>query len=361
MGRPKKEQPNHAGGLYEVKITIGKTLDGKLQRKSFYSSISKDDARRQAEEWKIQREVANRTGISDGPGNRQNFGAWALQWLEAKRGTVKPYTYQNTYKVKLEKYILPYFGKADVSGVKQIDVQNFLNSYSYLSEDMLDTLRMILRSIFDAAIDNDLCYKNPAKNVKIKSTYQPSGRKVYTLEQADKLYEYAREKEIIDFMILLKTGIRRSELLALKWEDIDTKQRLIHIRAAVTPSVHETVEGPTKSLSGTRYIPISQELADILATHKGSGYVIEGSRPESFLSPTTYAKRFSRAMHEAAEALSIPELTPHELRHTFGTLLREMGADVYTIQKVMGHSDIGITAKIYVHNDLDVLRKSMGL
>ena len=47
------------------------------------------------------------------------------------------------------------------------------------------------------------------------------------------------------------------------------------------------------------------------------------------------------------------------MRHTFGTLLRENGTDIYTIQKVMGHSDISVTAAIYVHNDIDVLRREM--
>ena len=57
MPRPKKELPNHAGGLYEVKITTGKTIDGKLIRKSFYSSISKEDARRQADQWRVGAEM----------------------------------------------------------------------------------------------------------------------------------------------------------------------------------------------------------------------------------------------------------------------------------------------------------------
>ena len=52
--------------------------------------------------------------------------------------------------------------------------------------------------------------------------------------------------------------------------------------------------------------------------------------------------------------IGIPILTTHELRHTYGTLLRENGVDIYTIQKVMGHSDISVTADIYVHNDINV-------
>ena len=61
MPRPKKEKPNH-GSLYEVKITIGRTLEGKLIRKSFYSAISKADAKRQADAWRVEQQVAERTG-----------------------------------------------------------------------------------------------------------------------------------------------------------------------------------------------------------------------------------------------------------------------------------------------------------
>ena len=62
-----------------------------------------------------------------------------------------------------------------------------------------------------------------------------------------------------------------------------------------------------------------------------------------------------------SEETKLPELSPHELRHTYGTTLRENGVDISTIQKVMGHSDISVTAAIYVHNDLEVLRREMKL
>ena len=80
------------------------------------------------------------------------------------------------------------------------------------------------------------------------------------------------------------------------------------------------------------------------------------SKPQS---PSTFATNFKNYMESMATEISCPVLTPHELRHTFGTLLREDSVDIYTIQKVMGHSDISVTAAIYVHNDIDVLRKQM--
>lgn len=64
-------------------------------------------------------------------------------------------------------------------------------------------------------------------------------------------------------------------------------------------------------------------------------------------------------MEKASRELNIPKLTPHELRHTYGTLLLEKGVDIYTIQKVMGHSDVSVTADVYIHNNINVLRKQL--
>ena len=79
------------------------------------------------------------------------------------------------------------------------------------------------------------------------------------------------------------------------------------------------------------------------------------------MSPNTYDKYFSKFMNELVEKAGLPKLTPHELRHTYGTIKREEGIDLYTIQKVMGHADISVTASIYVHNDIEVLRKQLKL
>ena len=56
----------------------------------------------------------------------------------------------------------------------------------------------------------------------------------------------------------------------------------------------------------------------------------------------------------------VPELTAHELRHTYGTMLRRRGVDIYTIQKLLGHKDIKVTTETYVHNEIETLKKALG-
>ena len=81
MGRPKKEKPNHATGMYEVKVTVGHTFDGKPVRKSFYSSVSKAAAKAKAEEYKINQAVAEHTGETF-VGKEECFDTWAKKVLD---------------------------------------------------------------------------------------------------------------------------------------------------------------------------------------------------------------------------------------------------------------------------------------
>lgn len=366
MGRPKKEKPNHATGMYEVKVTIGRTFDGKPIRKSFYSSVSKAAAKAKAEEYKINQAVALKTGeiFSD---SKLLFKTWAIKWLETyKKGKVKDHTYEFTYEKNIEKYLIPYFGNARLIDIKQIDIQNYFNKVvnpktkGKLSISTLDKQRVILKSIFDTAIDNDICYKNPVKNIVFNNVLTKKKRPVYTMEQAKKLEEFAIAQGKYDVILLLNTGMRRSELLGLKWTDIDYENKFIHIQRAVTQTTGKIVIDKTKSEQSNRFIPINDKIIDILNIMKNNcEYVISGESSNIPATPHSYADKFERFMTKVNKELGIPKLTPHELRHTYGTLLREKGVDIYTIQKVMGHSNIATTADIYVHNDLNVLRKKL--
>lgn len=273
-----------------------------------------------------------------------------IKWL----GDVftKPFTYKN----KIDKYIVPYFGRANIKDIKQIDVQAFFNKHSNLLKSMQDKFKIILHSIFESAIDNDLCYKNPVKNIKITDGVKMN-KNTYTKSEVYEIVQKCIELKYTDILLLIKTGIRRSELLGLKWSDINLKHQYIRIERAVTPNAGSPVIDLPKSDKSIREIPIDDELTEYLTNNFASGYVTTNS--EKFITPSGYDKHYKTKMIPIITELNMKYLSPHELRHTYGTLLRENGADIYTIQKVMGHSDINITAQIYVHNDINVLRKNM--
>lgn len=366
MGRPKKEKPSRKDGLYEVKVTVGHRFDGSLIRKSFYSTVSKADAKAKAEKYKIEQAIYAQTGERISDATSMTFEKWALKWLETyKKGTVKDHTYNFTYRVNVEEYLIPYFKSAKLSNIKQIDIQTYFNTAKNkktgqpLAASTLDKQKMILKSLFDAAIDNDLCFKNPVKNIKYQLVAEPTAKRVYSREQADKVIEYSKQHGRYDIVIMLETGVRRSELIGLQWTDIDYEAKTIHIQRSVVQTIDQIVIDKPKTKTSDRIIPISAELADYIKQYQNDNvYVISEDKTEP-KSPSTFASQFERFMDKMSKEYDFPALTPHELRHTFGTLLREQGVDIYTIQKVMGHSDISVTAAIYVHNDLDVLREQM--
>ena len=365
MGRPKKEEPNRKDGRFEVKITVGKDFNGKVIQKSFYSNISKADAKAKAEQYKIDQAVRNVTGEAvEAPVT--TFSTWAIKWLETyKKGTVKEHTYLFTYKSNVEKYLIPFFGKAHLTDIMQIDIQRYFNTVKKengepMAKATLDMQRMILKSIFDAAIDNDLCYKNPVKNIKYQRVSKKTEKHVWTKEQAQIAEEYCRDCMRLDIVVYLNTGIRRSELLGLKWSDIDFENNIMHIQRAIVSTKGKIVIDKPKSQTSDRYIPFSESFAKYLKKFRSDNEYVLGI--DGYMSPNTYSsKYFPQFMKELSEMTGVPELSPHELRHTYGTLKREEGVDIYTIQRVMGHSDISVTASIYVHNDIEVLRKQLNL
>ena len=357
MPRPKKEKPNH-GDLYEVKITVGKTLDGKLIRKSFYSSISKADAKRQAEEWNVQKQVSEQTGEAFVTKN-STFADWARKWLITyKKPNVDEGTYNTTYLNPLEKHLIPYFGRADLRDIRPIDIQKFYAQKSDMSESTLDKFRMILNGIFESAIDNDICAKNPAKRIRVASKKEPKEKRVYTNEQIKLVEDHATFK-MPEIVILLETGLRMGELLGLKWEDVDLQQETISVNRSISIQKGGGVRIRPPKWKSYRTNPLSHKACALLAAIPRKGEYIFPSTNGGPQRPDTWRNRYMRNIRSIAKETDVPALTPHELRHTYGTKLLRDGADIYSIQKVMGHKDIKVTTEIYVKNELEPLRRAI--
>ena len=359
MPRKKKEAPNRADGLYEVKMTVGKKMDGSPIRKSFYSHVSKDDARRQGQKYIQDMQIANLTGNTFIEKD-VTFGQWATRWLETyKRGEVDENTYRFTYEHTVNNHLIPYFGGALITSIRPIDIKEFYATKANLSESGLSKIRMCLNMIFETAIDNDLCYKNPAKRVSYTSNAEKTVKHVYTDEQIELVESYAAPR-MPEVVLLLETGLRRGELLGLKWEDIDFGESIISVNRSIAVAKGGGTKTNPPKWKSYRTNPLSAKAIQTLKRlHREVGYVFPaaGGNPQD---PNNWSRKLKRFMRRLAEDHpEMPELTAHELRHTYGTRLRRAGVDIYTIQKIMGHKDIQMTSEIYVHNEIETLREAL--
>lgn len=391
MPRKKKEAPRRKDGLYEVKISIGKTPEGRLIRKSFYSNISKEDARRQAEKWKIQRAAAEIAG--EPLPDSITLSSWADEWLVTYiKGKVKDSTYQNNFEIPIRLHIKPHFGKRKISDIRSVDIQEFLNKKSNdYSLDVVRKMRQCLWRLFESAKENGYCRYNPVTdNVKATSKKKKADKAAYTPEQVDLIIEYAKNHRLgLSIIVMLLTGISRSELLGLRWEDV-TDDYTLHIRRGVTEAKNAStkkwevvVDEALKNEFRKRSIPIPKFLYDMIMerprviTLGGSKrnktpirkveteYIFYGAtgqvqRPSNW---TNWVyKPFMRDMiaHYAEHDIIIPELTPHELRHTAATVWANSGISLYMISKLGGWSDLKMLSKVYGHPDIDLMRKELG-
>ena len=221
----------------------------------------------------------------------------------------------------------------------------------------------MLNMIYDYAIVNRWADANPCNAVKLPSGLPKGRRDIPTDAELEKVragleYDFG----LFPFM-LLYTGLRRGELLALRWEDIDREKKLIRVERAVyfagnTPQIKEP-----KTEAGKRSVVLLDALRDALP-EPGEGYIFGGEKP---LTKTQVRKRWINWCRAAGLATGTTtrkegkngrtyesttweaDITPHQLRHAFATILFDAGIDVKDAQEILGHSSIQVTRDIYTH------------
>jgi integrase len=147
-------------------------------------------------------------------------------------------------------------------------------------------------------------------------------------------------------------GLRCSELCGLRWIDINFENGFLNVNQALTRELGVTYIDNTKSRTSTRRIPIPDDLLSKLSEAKGKTadeYVamVNGHH----MTPDHFNEHQMEAFYNALKIPKDERLTAHELRHTCGTLMYEDTKDIYYVSKFLGHSDIGITTKTYIHSN----------
>ena len=181
-------------------------------------------------------------------------------------------------------------------------------------------------------------------------TPQPDFRRL-TASEADRLIAWAQEDPWRTMVIIaLRTGLRYSELSALQWEDIDWEQEIITVKRSIV----EGVMSATKN-SRIRHVNMIREVREGLEKlRQPSGFIfLFHGKPVLY---KTARERLQRYCYEAG----VPIIAWHDLRHTFATHLSACGANIFAVQKLMGHSDIKMTQR-YTHLNTDELACAMRL
>lgn len=274
------------------------------------------------------------------------FKEYQAEWMHLyKKDKLRPTTYR-TYETLLRKNIIPYFGDKQLSEIKTTDIQLFYNSIDHLARSSIKQMSIILSQIFDSAIEDEYILKNPVKSTRLTYSNKKKTRKALSTAEWKSIIEQLpllQEDDRTLVALLMYTGMRRGEALALRWRNVDFENKVIHICENITfGNGNRGMIGPPKSEAGYRDVPIVDDLAALLNPKSPNHFVLGGEHHYT-------ESKFDRAWIRISNQIDLHGATPHILRHTYLTIMGGTDTDVKTIQAIAGHADIKTTMDKYVH------------
>lgn len=287
--------------------------------------------------------------------------AWFEYWIDVKRKTVRPNTVRN-YTERYHRNIQNVIGKKLLTEVKPIHCQKIFTTMAdegYRTTTIYQT-RIALYNMLEFAKENEVILSNPCKKSVKSDMGKPSQKKeALTIEVQRKFLEQAKGQSYENqYRFILQTGLRTGELVGLKWEDIDFENKTLKIQRSMEyrHSVDVWRIGEPKSKSGYRTIPLTDEAIRILKAQDEKNKRIKVI-PEEWSEFVFLCRKgqpvknstYDTALFKICEKAGINKFSMHVLRHTFATRCIEGGMMPKTLQKILGHSNIGITMNLYVH------------
>lgn len=291
-----------------------------------------------------------------------------LLWLDQYKDSVKENTFRQT-KYAFRDYILPQLGGYRIDKITVPRCQKAVNTWAG-QIGMFKLLKNYASTIFKYAISLGICSDNPMAKIQIpvkkKIVSDAADKKIdfYSREElAHFLYCVEKEaelKKLAFFRLLAFTGARKSEILALNWEDVDFTSKRLNIYKTLAIGEKGVIVNTPKTKTSKRIISLDDRTLDILKAWRKEQrkvYFAFGFNTSHKTQPV-FTNQYNRHirpssviywMRSIAKKYQVREIKIHEFRHTHCSLLFESGATVLEVKERLGHANIEITMNIYAH------------
>lgn len=346
-------------GTWFASVMDGWNDDGTRRRRSF-SAPSKAELLDKINTFRLDQKAY----LAAEAARKKTFAAWADSWYESYQTQVQPSTYCSYgYTLAILKR---YFGDMSISSIKTMQINAFLNELTAkgYSNSQLSKCRSMLIQLFDAAEANDMVVKNYARMAF-------RGKKVRSLDEAENVKDSFTVEEFHTLMnklpmdklghsirLMLVTGLRIQELLALQKDDFAEDGSWVSVRQAVKTVGDKPLLGVTKSKRSVRCIPIAPKYRYIalwLRENCGAAFLWCSARDSLLTSVHTWRHKYYVAIEKIPD---VRRLSPHCCRHTYVTMLQHQGVPLETIAKLTGHASIRTTGN-YLHIGDDTLNDAV--
>ena len=290
------------------------------------------------------------------------FGEWIDFWYQTYCKHTIRITTQLEYENRIYQHIIPEIGNIPLNQLTQSDLQQFyareksggrkirIETYgSGLSDRVIRAIHANCRSALEKAVQEGLIKTNPAIGCKLPPK-KSREMKVLTQSEVIRFLDRAKEENYYElFLLELATGMRRGEILALKWSDLNFKTGELRIERQVNVIRGESIISEPKTKSSIRTAILPKALLKILSEYRKNvesewmfPSPIDDTKPRN---PPAVRKRLQLILERAG----CPKVRFHDLRHTFATMALENGMNIKSLSAMLGHISSETTINIYSH------------
>lgn len=283
---------------------------------------------------------------------------WMENYVKHKCEETTKYGYNNI----INKHIIPYFKELELQSLQPIHIQqyyNFLMNVKGLSANTVIKHHACLRKCLNFGLKQQFVHRNVADAVELPKKKRFEG-KSYTTLQLKELFKKVRDEKLeVAVCLAGYLGLRREEVIGLKWENIDFANRIINIVEVRTSAGKQVVIKRPKTEESKRKLFIPDELFEVLTRHKEKQNYFKSILKSEYVDlDYVYTKdngelyRVNTITEQFKAFLKKNDLPPirfHDLRHSVASILYDQNVDLKAISELLGHSDIATTTKIYTH------------
>ena len=345
-------------GRWEGRYTAGHDLE---TGKPIYKNVL---GRTQAEvKEKLKTAIQETQSLDFSKTGQYTVGQWMDVWYENYAKIKVRLSSHQTYKGYIKNHIKPNIGDIPLEKLTTLDLQRLYKTLlargrvdrleskgqpKGLSPKTVRNIHQVLSSALKLAQEQRLILTNPAEGCALPKV-EHREMKTLPMEQLQSFLREAKDSGVFELYYLeLATGLRRGELLGLKWEDIDLEHGDLRVRRQIARINGRVVEAPLKTKNAYRTLPLAEDTISILEEQKkkvGSSPWVFPSATGGPISPDSVLHMLHRVLKRA----ELPEVRFHDLRHTFATLALQNGVDIKTVSGMLGHFSAGFTLDTYAH------------
>lgn len=312
---------------------------------------------------KLKKALEDSQGIDVAHADDYTVGSWLKSWYDLyAKPNIRTAT-ADKYQLFIEEYVTPRIGHIKLAKLTARDLQKLYKEltehgrvrpdkhgkYS-LSTTTVRSVHLMLHCAFERAVKERLILRNPTEDC-IAPKVQKKEMKILRPEDLKAYLTAAEKRDALPmFYLELVSGLRKGELIALRWDDLDVKHRTISVSKQLVRNPNgEVILSRPKTETSVRQVSIPQDTVDLLiqehSRHADNPYMFPSPTTGEMYHPDSVVNIHKKILKDA----DLPHIRFHDLRHTFATLALQNGVDVKTVSSMLGHYDAGFTLRTYTH------------